>query len=230
VFAGGAIVAGLPYGAAGNVQEAFEAMFQGRSRPARAWGDLVRAASPHRGPWPRVSVWHGDADATVKPMNAGEIVKQWLDVHGLAEASPREDRVNGYPHRAWHDASGRALVEEYAITGMAHGAPLAVGAGEEHCGAAGAFLLDVGISSSYEIAKFWGLTRDRVRAEAPQARPTTEPSRARPEEVIRLPPPHVTTREEERAEPADAGPESRRAPLDVGAVITKALRAAGLMR
>src|SRR5689334_7004554 len=45
VFAGGAIVAGLPYGAAGTVQEAFKSMNQSPTRPAREWGDLVRKAS-----------------------------------------------------------------------------------------------------------------------------------------------------------------------------------------
>ncbi|HEY6831253.1 MAG TPA: PHB depolymerase family esterase, partial [Pseudolabrys sp.] len=44
VFAGGAIVAGLPYGAASNVQQAFESMLQCPSRPAREWGGLVRGA------------------------------------------------------------------------------------------------------------------------------------------------------------------------------------------
>jgi feruloyl esterase len=48
VFAGGAIVAGLPYGAATTVQQAFETMFQCPPRPARACGDLVRGASPHQ--------------------------------------------------------------------------------------------------------------------------------------------------------------------------------------
>lgn len=28
-------------------------------------------------------MWHGSADRTVNPGNADEIVKQWLDVHGL---------------------------------------------------------------------------------------------------------------------------------------------------
>src|SRR5436190_14254356 len=46
VFAGGAIIAGLPYGAANNVQQAFENMFQCPPRTAHAWGDLVRGASP----------------------------------------------------------------------------------------------------------------------------------------------------------------------------------------
>src|SRR6476660_9549461 len=43
VFAGGAIIAGLPYGCASNVQQAFEAMFEGHA--AQALGDRVRAAS-----------------------------------------------------------------------------------------------------------------------------------------------------------------------------------------
>src|SRR5206468_7494230 len=44
IFAGGAIVAGLPYGAATNIKEAFESMYRCPSRPAQHWGDLVRAA------------------------------------------------------------------------------------------------------------------------------------------------------------------------------------------
>src|SRR5213594_3424078 len=56
VFAGGAIIAGLPYGVASNVREAFEAMFTKQGHAAQALGDRVRAASRHRGPWPKISV------------------------------------------------------------------------------------------------------------------------------------------------------------------------------
>ena len=52
VFAGGAIIAGLPYGSAATVQTAFETMAQGSDRLPEEWGDLIRSASPHRGPWP----------------------------------------------------------------------------------------------------------------------------------------------------------------------------------
>jgi poly(hydroxyalkanoate) depolymerase family esterase len=55
VFAGGAIIAGLPYGCASDVQQAFEAMFTEQGHAAQALGDRVRAASRHRGPWPRKS-------------------------------------------------------------------------------------------------------------------------------------------------------------------------------
>src|SRR5215467_14209158 len=48
-FAGGAIIAGLPYGCAASVKEAFEAMFNERLTSARALGDRVRAASRYQG-------------------------------------------------------------------------------------------------------------------------------------------------------------------------------------
>src|SRR6516162_4185421 len=82
-FAAGGIVAGLPYYAAVNLKEALECMSKARDRSPREWGDIVRAASSHGGPWPRVSVWHGNEDPLVKCENAAEIMDQWTDVHGL---------------------------------------------------------------------------------------------------------------------------------------------------
>ncbi len=161
LFAAGAIVAGLPFGTAANLNEALESMVRVRARSAPQWGDLVRAASRHGGPWPRVSVWHGGADAVVRPENADQIVKQWINVHGLDYEPTLEEIIDGYPRRVWRDRLGNDVVESYTIAGMAHGAPLATGSGGNHCGAAGPFLLDVGISSSYHIAKFWGLTKPR---------------------------------------------------------------------
>jgi pimeloyl-ACP methyl ester carboxylesterase len=129
-FAAGAIIAGLPYGTATNVNEAFGSMGQVRARSAREWGDLVRAASPHKGPWPRVSVWHGGADPVVKPENADEIIKQWTDVHGLDLAPTSTERVDGYPRQVWRNPAGQSVIESYAIPAMAHGTPLATGSSE----------------------------------------------------------------------------------------------------
>jgi poly(hydroxyalkanoate) depolymerase family esterase len=166
LFAGGAIIAGLPFGTAANVNEALESMFHVRARPAREWGDRVRAASRHRGPWPRVSVWHGSADTVVRPDNADEIVRQWTDVHDLEPAPTLTETVDGYPRQVWRDRGGRDVIELYTIDGMAHGAPLATGPADSHCGIPGAFVLDVGISSSYHIAKFWGITAPWREADA----------------------------------------------------------------
>ena len=141
-----------------NVREALSGMFQSPSRPAGELGDLVRNASNHKGPWPKLSVWHGSADRTVNPANANEIVKQWLDVHRAAAAPMSEGTVDGYPRQVWWNADGETVVESYTITDMAHGTPLGIADNDERYGAEGAFLIEAGISSSYHIANFFGLT------------------------------------------------------------------------
>jgi len=156
LFAGGAIIAGLPYGTAASLNEALDSMTYVRPLAARAWGDLVRSASPHRRRWPRISVWHGTADAVVNAGNAVEIVKQWRDVHDLLPTPAATETVNGFLREVW-GSDGHDVIECWTLPGMAHGAPLATG-GEEGCGAPGPFVLDAGISSSWRIARFWGLT------------------------------------------------------------------------
>lgn len=167
VFAAGAIIAGVPYGAADNVQQAFESMFQSPARPGPEWGDLVRRAASHDGPWPRVSVWHGNADTTVVPSNAREIIKQWTNVHRLPVLPSEQSMVDGYPRAVWRDGAGVEVIESYSITHMAHGTPLSTGDADDECGAAGPFLLEAGISSSYHIAKFFGLAGRGRRADLP---------------------------------------------------------------
>jgi poly(hydroxyalkanoate) depolymerase family esterase len=226
VFTAGAIVAGLPYGAATNVQQAFESMFQSPSRSAREWGDLVRKASSHRGPWPRVSVWHGNADKTVIPSNAVETLKQWADVHGLPSSSSVKTQVDGFPREVWINEAGDELIEAYTINNMAHGTPLAIGQAEGACGAPGPFLLSVGISSSYHIAKFFGI----AVARAPAEETNVVKMSSAPRHYIEADPMlegEVLDKDDEpilqQAPPMPPFPE-------IGAVINKALRAAGLMR
>ena len=159
VFAGGAILAGLPYGAASSVTEAFETMRGNTSRSARSWGDAVRGASPLRpgAKRPPVSIWHGEADATVLVGNAVSLTAQWADVLGLSEV-PDETRTEGRHARAiWRDQDGRIALERHIIAGMGHGVPLHPGDAVGQCGVAGPFLLDVGLSSTLLIAEGWGL-------------------------------------------------------------------------
>jgi poly(hydroxyalkanoate) depolymerase family esterase len=250
VFAGGAIIAGLPFGVATNVREALSGMFRSPSHPAGELGDLVRNASNHKGRWPKLSVWHGSADRTVNPANANEIVKQWLDVHELPSAPMSEGTVDGYPHRVWWNADGETTVESYTITNMAHGTPLGVADNDERYGAQGAFLIEAGISSSFHIASFFGLTdwisrpKGAVKEAAKQAlkEAAKEPSKAALQEAARpVAGPSVT-----QARTADIStvlrplatlsrhpeppPQTTNRSIDVGTVITRALTAAGLMK
>lgn len=201
VFAGGGVIAGLPYGAADNVKEALGAMFQGRTKTPSAWGGLVRAASPHNGPWPRVSIWQGDADATVKAVNADALAAQWVDVHGLTTSSRSESP--GRAKETWYAPDGSAAVELHAIAGLGHGTPLSTH-GPEGSGLAGPHLIETGVSSSLELAVFWGL----AEASALTAQPAPAVSAA--------------------AAPAPVF--TGRAGIDINAVITKALTAAKLLK
>lgn len=218
LFTGGAIIAGLPYGIATNVQEALKGMFQSPPHAADELGDLVRNASQHKGPWPKLSVWHGSADRTVNPSNADEIVKQWLDVHGLPAVPMSEAEVDGHPRQIWWNAEGETVVESYTITDMAHGTPLGMAENDERYGAEGAFLIEAGISSTYHIANFFGLT-ERIHQPKSVAALDHTPQMA-PAHTLR-------TAGDRRAEPRDQPP--RRA-IDVSAVITRALTAAGLIK
>ena len=157
VFAGGAILSGLPYRCATSQSAAFSCMNPGSDLTPAQWGDKVRAATSWTGPWPIVSIWHGDSDFTVRPMNLTESMEQWTNVHGIDQTADVSDTVAGYPHKVYKDAAGVARVETYTITGMGHGTPVDPGAGESQCGTAGAYILDVNICSSYYIARFFGL-------------------------------------------------------------------------
>lgn len=156
VFSGGAVIAGLPYGAAENVWEALRSMSRGHSRSAAEWGDKVRGASSSRGPWPCVSIWHGQHDTTVTPDAAEDLVSQWTNVHGIHGAGGDAINESGRLYRVWHSSAGVPVVEHHSIARMGHGAPLKSG-GIAGCGTEGPYLLENGISSTMEIAASWGV-------------------------------------------------------------------------
>lgn len=201
VFSGGAIIAGLPFGAAHSIPDAFARM-RGQGYPAdAALARLVRDATAYHGPWPTVSVWQGSADKTVDPSNAERIVAQWRGVHGVADQPGMRDVIDGCVRECWMDQAGRRIIESHLISGMGHGTPLET-EGPDGCGVRGPYMLDVGISSTRHIARAWGL----LRAE-------------------QLP----MHRQERSAEP-ELDPAPVRAKAGVGAIIEDALRSAGLMR
>lgn len=158
VFAGGAIIAGLPYGCADTFSAAYISMQGLPGGPtAQQLATRLREASNYDGSWPTISIWHGSSDYTVDPLNAEAILGQWLSLHDLHDMPTRTHVVDGYPRRVWSDASGHELVEDYCITGMGHGTPLKT-SGLNGCGSSGDYMLDVDISSTRHIAAFWGLS------------------------------------------------------------------------
>lgn len=169
LFAGGSVVAGLPHGAAEGFAQALGAMLQGRRRTPVQWGEKVRAASPHRGPWPRVAVWHGETDRTVSPANAISVAAQWAEVHGASEA-PTAQETLGRRTRATWVSDGEVVVELNLLSGVGHGAMVRT-QGEGACGAVGPYLLECEVSAAAATAEFWGLDRARQPQKKPEPKP-----------------------------------------------------------
>lgn len=211
VFAGGAIIAGLPFGGAATLPQALDRMRGVGGPTGSELGALVRCASSHRGPWPTVSVWHGSADHLVVPSNMDAIVDQWRTVHGVPSKPSRTERVDGQSRWIWCDSDGRDCIEAFTIAGMGHGTPIDAG-GPDASGVAGAHMLDIGISSAARIIEFWGIGKA----------PMTENAFSK----VAAPNKHAAVL---CAEPA-ARASATSANSGVAKIIDDALRSAGLMR
>ena len=131
-----------------------------------------------------------------------------------------EATVDGYPRRIWWNAEGETVVESYTINNMSHGTPLGIGENDEQYGMKGAFLIEAGISSSYHIAKFFGLTERIHKPKEAETSVVDHPSIVLPRRLTLT---ETADRPEHRTQARSRG-------IDVGAVITKALTAAGLMK
>jgi poly(hydroxyalkanoate) depolymerase family esterase len=227
IFAGGAIIAGLPYGVASTVPEAFDRMRAHGLPSAEVLESLLRRGSGEQGEghgdWPIVSVWHGSGDTVVSPANAAAILAQWRAVHRLPPEPSETGLVDGYPRRAWCDARGRALIEEYSITGMGHGTPLAAADFDAAAGGSGRFMLDARISSTRHIARFWGISSGAPVIDAVPAPEAAEPP-------VEFQPERRTSGEAWPKEMDALWPARTKPSGGVGRVIEDALRAAGLMR
>jgi poly(hydroxyalkanoate) depolymerase family esterase len=224
-FAGGAIIAGLPYGCASNVAEAFDRMRGHGGASESKLQSLISGASAHRGRWPTLSLWHGTADHTVDPGAMEAIIGQWRAVLQVAHAPTYAAVVDGFPRRVWRNAEGREVIEAFSITGMGHGAPLATG-GADGYGASAPFMLDVGISSTRQIARFWGIAPS---AEERAPRQAAASGALAPIEA----PLALSARSATAYSRPDDGTASQPQPepvTGVRKVIEDALRAAGLMR
>jgi poly(3-hydroxybutyrate) depolymerase len=204
LFAGGAIIAGLPFGAAQNVRDALESMRSAPLRTPEQWGEAVRAASDYQGPWPKISIWHGALDTTVNINNAQASVAQWADLHELSLAAAKQEMVDGAIRLRWGDK-----LEVYTLPILGHGTPI----DSRDLGQPGPFILEAGISSTRRIAEFWGLVPAVLSA--PKPVPVEAPKQPALPEIE-----------------AALSPKSEETVVKPGLenVILRALKAAGLIR
>ncbi|MEV6977765.1 PHB depolymerase family esterase [Kitasatospora sp. NPDC093806] len=170
VFAGGAVDSGLPAHCATTRSAASSCQNDDQRLSPAQWAEKVRRAYPgYAGPWPRVAIWQGGADTTVRPVNAAELRDQWTEVWGIGR-TPAGTRSlpGGTTETTYTDAAGRPAVALYEVAGMGHGLAVAPGSGTDRCGATGAYFLDA-ICSGYHTVRFWGLDGGGPTVPAPPA-------------------------------------------------------------
>jgi poly(hydroxyalkanoate) depolymerase family esterase len=149
MFAAGAVVAGLPVGAAHDVASAMAGMRVAAFGTREAWVERANPARAGGIAWPRfprLSIWHGAADPAVDPANADALARQWTALLGLPEEPDSQaDVAPGVHRRAW--GSG---VEQWRIANFGHAWPAAEPGADP-------FVLPAPIAATEAIAQFWGL-------------------------------------------------------------------------
>ncbi|MEU1687701.1 PHB depolymerase family esterase [Micromonospora sp. NPDC005707] len=129
VFNAGAAYAGVPFGcfATTNGSEWNSECANGQVvKTPQQWGDLVRNAYPgYSGRRPRMQLWHGTNDETLRYPNFTEEIKQWTDVNGLGQTPAYTDSPQaGYTRTRYGGTGGTATVEAISMQGVSHNLPV----------------------------------------------------------------------------------------------------------
>ncbi|NUR47832.1 MAG: PHB depolymerase family esterase [Hamadaea sp.] len=129
VFKAGASFMGVPFGCFATTDGSSwnSACANGTiTKTPQQWGDLVRAAYPgYSGTRPRMQIWHGTDDTTLRYPNFGEQIKQWTNVLGVSQTPVLTDTPqSGWTRTRYGANSVTAPVEAISIQGVGHSLPL----------------------------------------------------------------------------------------------------------
>ncbi|MEU9200803.1 PHB depolymerase family esterase [Streptomyces sp. NPDC048332] len=130
VFKAGAAFMGVPHScfATTDGSEWNSACANGTvDRTPQQWGDLVRAAYPgYSGARPRMQVWHGTEDSTLRYPNLNEEIDQWTDVLGVSRTPASTDSPqSGWTRTRYGSTGDQAPVEAISVQGVGHSLPTA---------------------------------------------------------------------------------------------------------
>ncbi|MBE1493068.1 endo-1,4-beta-xylanase [Amycolatopsis lexingtonensis] len=95
------------------------------SKTAQQWGDQARQMSGGRsGPFPRMQLWHGTADDTLRYPNFGEEIKQWTNLQGVSQTPSSSDAPqSGWTRTRYGGTGVQAPVEGISVQGAGHSLP-----------------------------------------------------------------------------------------------------------
>ncbi|KAI1175129.1 putative Acetylxylan esterase A [Nemania sp. FL0916] len=97
------------------------------TKTAVQWGDQVRSYYPgYNGTRPRMQIWHGTADSTLRYPNYAETMKQWSNVFGLTTTKTAQNTPqSGYTQTIYGDGTTTtAQLVGYSANGVGHTVPV----------------------------------------------------------------------------------------------------------
>jgi poly(hydroxyalkanoate) depolymerase family esterase len=159
LFAGGATVAGVPYGCADNASAALHCMNPGTDLSPDEWRRRIGEGQQLERRAPRISIWQGDVDTTVVPLNEQQLVKQWTAVHRTSAIPIRTETNGPITREVYADNTGATEVESVVVKGLGHAFPIRTD-GPPACGQPGDYVVAASVCAATEISRFWGLTGD----------------------------------------------------------------------
>ncbi|PGH12847.1 hypothetical protein AJ80_06556 [Polytolypa hystricis UAMH7299] len=122
LFKAGSANAGVPFGCFRGQDMWHSQCANGQvSKSAQQWGDDVRNAYPgYGGPRPKMLLFHGANDDTLRYPNYNEALKQWSNVHGVSLTSTKQNTFqNGYTESIY----GNGEVVGYSVGNGPHNLP-----------------------------------------------------------------------------------------------------------
>lgn len=159
LFESGAVIAGLPYPCANNLVKAISCMRNGPLQSAAELAEHVIKQQSKTIKWPTLSIWTGDNDNVVNPINSSVLAKQWQALFGIDLTIKIMDKKS-YRHTQWQNANKGTVVELIEVKNIGHG--MMVAPKEENGGEVAPFLLATKISSAKQIVSFWKLSNDII--------------------------------------------------------------------
>jgi poly(hydroxyalkanoate) depolymerase family esterase len=158
LFAGGASVAGVPYGCADNDRTALLCMNVGVDLSADEWRRRIGDTSALDRYSPPISIWQGDGDNVVVPVNKLQLVRQWTAVKRISAMPVRTEVDGAIVREVFANNAGAVAIESITVRGLGHAFPIRTDDGPP-CGQPDDFIVAAGVCAAAEIVRFWGLTR-----------------------------------------------------------------------
>jgi len=155
LFTGGAIVAGIPFPCADGLITGISCMRNGPSQMAKELETLVRNLNPQQQSWPKLSVWTGENDSIVNPLNSSVHAQQWANLSAIKNKATI-DKKSGYTVTRWQNSAKQTQVELIEVSNLGHG--IMVNPQVENGGEASDYVLASPVSTVKHVIDFWQLS------------------------------------------------------------------------